>query len=276
MWSSGSAGMSRCRPTWPPAAGCRSSSTRPTPRPGWPTRSAPGSPSSIAAAVDGSGLKGARVVGNPVRRSLSELDRAGAAGAGAGVLRPRPGRADPAGVRRLAGRAADQRRGRRRPPPDLAEVGIGVLHAYGRKNELDRAGSRRRRARPTSRCPYLDRMDLAYSAADLVLARSGAMTVAEIAAVGLPAVYVPLPHGNGEQRLNASAQVASGAAIIIDDADLDRETVVVKVIPLVIDGIMRDGMTASAAPDRGATRRRLVARMVLDACRPAPSCRTDR
>jgi len=113
--------------------------------------------------------------------------------------------------------------------------------------------------------PYLDRMDLAYAAADMVMARSGAMTVAEIAAVGLPAVYVPLPHGNGEQRLNASGQVASGAAIIIDDADLTRETVASTVIPLVIDGIMRDGMTASAA--QSATQRAddVIARMVLDA-----------
>ena len=107
--------------------------------------------------------------------------------------------------------------------PDLAEIGIGVLHAYGRRNEITvpepTPGSP-----PYVAVPYLDRMDLAYAAADLVLARSGAMTVAEIAAVGLPAVYVPLPHGNGEQRLNASAQVASGAAIIIEDAALDRRS----------------------------------------------------
>ncbi len=108
-------------------------------------------------------------------------------------------------------------------------------------------------------------MDLAYAAADLVLARSGAMTVAEIAAVGLPAVYVPLPHGNGEQRLNASAQVASGAAIIIDDADLDRKAIATKVIPLVLDGIVRDGMTASAAATARERADEVVARMVLDA-----------
>ena len=53
--------------------------------------------------------------------------------------------------------------------------------------------------------PYLDRMDLAYAAADLVICRSGAMTVAEVSAVGLPAIYVPLPIGNGEQRLNRAA-----------------------------------------------------------------------
>ncbi len=109
-------------------------------------------------------------------------------------------------------------------------------------------------------------MDLAYAAADLVLARSGAMTVAEIAAVGLPAVYVPLPHGNGEQRLNASAQVASGAAIIIDDADLDREAVADQGDPAGHrrhhagrdDGLGRRHRRASAADE-------VVARMVLDA-----------
>jgi len=113
--------------------------------------------------------------------------------------------------------------------------------------------------------PYLDRMDLAYAAADLVLARSGAMTVAEIAAVGLPAVYVPLPHGNGEQRLNASAQLASGAAIIIEDAALDRRTVAEQVAPLVIDGIVRDGMTAAAAAAASHPVDEVLAQMVLDA-----------
>ena len=53
--------------------------------------------------------------------------------------------------------------------------------------------------------PYLDRMELAYAAADLVLCRAGANTVAELTAVGLPAAYVPLPIGNGEQELIARA-----------------------------------------------------------------------
>ena len=68
--------------------------------------------------------------------------------------------------------------------------------------------------------PYLDRMDLAYAAADLAICRSGAMTVAEVSAVGLPAVYVPLPIGNGEQRLNALPVVDAGGGLIVDDADL--------------------------------------------------------
>ena len=218
---------------------------------------------SVAAAVDGSGLKGARVVGNPVRRNLSQLDRAGLRAAAKEFFELAPDAptllvfGGSQGAARInAALAASE--------PDLAAAGVAVLHAYGRKNEFEVppsvVGTRLYAA-----LPYLDRMDLAYAAADLVLARSGAMTVAEIAAVGLPAVYVPLPHGNGEQRLNAAAQVASGAAIIIDDADLSRETVLDKVLPLVIDGIMRDGMTASAASTAAQPADEIVARMVLDA-----------
>ena len=65
--------------------------------------------------------------------------------------------------------------------------------------------------------PYLDRMDLAYAAADLVLCRAGANTVAELTAVGLPAAYVPLPIGNGEQGLNARPVVEAGGGLLVDD-----------------------------------------------------------
>ncbi|MEP6561627.1 MAG: UDP-N-acetylglucosamine--N-acetylmuramyl-(pentapeptide) pyrophosphoryl-undecaprenol N-acetylglucosamine transferase, partial [Nakamurella sp.] len=149
---------------------------------------------SIAAAVDGSGLKGARVVGNPVRRSLSELDRAGLRAQAReffGLAPDAPtllvfgGSQGAARINAALSAAA----------PDLAGAGIGVLHAFGRKNEFE-VPDLPTGAPPYIAVPYLERMDLAYSAADLVLARSGAMTVAEIAAVGLPAVYVPLPHGN--------------------------------------------------------------------------------
>ena len=64
-------------------------------------------------------------------------------------------------------------------------------------------------------------MELALAVADLVVCRSGAGTVCELAALGIPAVYVPLPIGNGEQRLNAAAVVAAGGGLLVDDADLD-------------------------------------------------------
>ncbi|WP_027588002.1 UDP-N-acetylglucosamine--N-acetylmuramyl-(pentapeptide) pyrophosphoryl-undecaprenol N-acetylglucosamine transferase [Acidipropionibacterium thoenii] len=70
---------------------------------------------------------------------------------------------------------------------------------------------------------YLDDMTLGYAAADLMVARSGAGTVVETAALGLPCVYVPLPHGNGEQARNAAPLVAAGAGVQVDNADLDAE-----------------------------------------------------
>src|SRR5699024_4357445 len=59
--------------------------------------------------------------------------------------------------------------------------------------------------------------------ADLVLCRAGASTVCELGALGLPAVYVPLPVGNGEQRLNAEPVVAAGGGLLVADADLTPE-----------------------------------------------------
>ena len=60
--------------------------------------------------------------------------------------------------------------------------------------------------------PYLERIDLAFACADLIICRSGAGTVSELTALGLPAIYVPLPIGNGEQRFNAQPVVdAEGA-----------------------------------------------------------------
>ena len=105
-------------------------------------------------------------------------------------------------------------------------------------------------APPYVAVPYLERMDLALAAADLALCRAGALTVAELSAVGLPAVYVPLPHGNGEQGLNSAHLVATGAALRIDDAALDGDVLVDKLVPL-LDPEARAAMRA-ALQDSGA------------------------
>ena len=72
---------------------------------------------------------------------------------------------------------------------------------------------------------YLERIDLAFACADLVVCRAGAGSVSELAALGVPAVYVPLPIGNGEQRFNAQPVVRAGGGIMVDDAALDAEWV---------------------------------------------------
>jgi UDP-N-acetylglucosamine--N-acetylmuramyl-(pentapeptide) pyrophosphoryl-undecaprenol N-acetylglucosamine transferase len=78
-------------------------------------------------------------------------------------------------------------------------------------------------------------MDEAFAAADLVICRSGAGTVAEITALGVPAIYVPLPIGNGEQRFNAQPVVDAGGGLLVDDADFTADWVKQHVPALVHD-----------------------------------------
>ena len=99
---------------------------------------------------------------------------------------------------------------------------------------------------------YVDRMDLAFALADVILSRAGASTVSEISALGVPAIYVPYAVGNGEQRLNAASAIDAGAAIIIDDAHLTADAIRDHVVPLLTDGERIAAM--SAAADRTGTR----------------------
>ena len=94
--------------------------------------------------------------------------------------------------------------------------------------------------------PFVERMDLAYAAADLALTRAGAMTCAELAAVGLPAMYVPLPIGNGEQRVNAQPVVEAGGGILVDDADITAEWLIHEAVGVLKDGERLRSMSAAA------------------------------
>ncbi len=103
-----------------------------------------------------------------------------------------------------------------------------VIHAIGQKNE--KAFEQSENYFPLN---YIDRMDLAYAASDFVIARSGATSVAEITAVGLPACFVPLPIGNGEQRVNAAQVVSAGGAIIVDNAQFCVEYIKTNILPIL-------------------------------------------
>lgn len=126
---------------------------------------------------------------------------------------------------------------------DLAAAGVQVLHIVGPKHELVVESS----DVPYVVLPYVDRMDLAYAAADLVVCRSGANTVTEVAAVGLPAVFVPLPIGNGEQGLNARPVVEAGGGLLVSDADLTPEWVAATVPALAGDPARLATMSAAAS-----------------------------
>ena len=127
----------------------------------------------------------------------------------------------------------------------LVAAGVQVLHVTGRGKEVtpgvpDGPGR-------YAVLAYADRMELCLAAADLVVARSGANTVCELSAVGAPAVFAPLPIGNGEQRLNAADVVAAGGAVLVADVDVTAEWVVHTVIPLVLDPERVAAMSVAAA-----------------------------
>ena len=197
----------------------------------------------VAAAVAGSGLSGAQVLGIPLRAAVSGLDRAASraqARAAFGL--------DPGAVLLVTGGSQGARNVNAAitgASSDLAAAGIQVLHVAGPKNADDVRGQV---TTPTHHVlAYADRMELAYAAADLVVCRAGAMTCAELCAVGLPAVYVPLPVGNGEQALNARPIVDAGGGLLVDDAAFDAEYVRGTVLPLLADPSRLATMSAAAA-----------------------------
>jgi UDP-N-acetylglucosamine--N-acetylmuramyl-(pentapeptide) pyrophosphoryl-undecaprenol N-acetylglucosamine transferase len=194
----------------------------------------------VVGAVPGNGLPGSHTIGIPLRREITGLDRA-ALRAAAREHYGLPGQGPvllvfggSQGARTLNNAVAEAL-------GDLLDAGIAVLHGHGAGNQIpvptgarSRAGGARYGARYVG-LPYLERMDLAYASADAVLCRSGAMTVAEVSSVGLPAVYVPLPHGNGEQALNAAPVVQAGGGVLVPDAELTGQRVVSELAGLLAD-----------------------------------------
>jgi UDP-N-acetylglucosamine--N-acetylmuramyl-(pentapeptide) pyrophosphoryl-undecaprenol N-acetylglucosamine transferase len=90
---------------------------------------------------------------------------------------------------------------------------VQVLHSVGAKNVLPPS------ARNYTATLYIADMATAYLAADLIIARSGAVTCAEVGALGRFAIFIPLPVGNGEQARNADHLVAAGRAMVISQRE---------------------------------------------------------
>jgi UDP-N-acetylglucosamine--N-acetylmuramyl-(pentapeptide) pyrophosphoryl-undecaprenol N-acetylglucosamine transferase len=214
----------------------------------------------VAVSFPGTPLPRAEYVGLPIRTMVSRLDRPALraeARVSFGLDPDRPTllvTGGSQGARRLnqsvAGAAAA-----------LADAGVQVLHVAGPQGEARPAVIT---DVPYVVVPFVDRMDLAYAAADLVVCRGGASSVTEAAAVGLPAVFVPLPIGNGEQAHNARPVVEAGGGLLVEDADLTADWVATQVPPLATDAarLARMGAAAAALIPRDADER--LARMVTE------------
>lgn len=194
----------------------------------------------VGVAFAGTPLRGSEVVGMPLRREVIALDRQAARDEAAqyfGLDAERPVLlvfGGSLGAQRLNEAMAGSW-------GDVLAAGWQLLHVTGERSDMadpEVPGYALRR--------YVDRMDLAFALADLIVSRSGSATVSEVSALGIPALYVPYSVGNGEQRLNAASAVAAGAAELLDDATFDGDAVRRIVIPLLGDTERIARMAAAA------------------------------
>jgi UDP-N-acetylglucosamine--N-acetylmuramyl-(pentapeptide) pyrophosphoryl-undecaprenol N-acetylglucosamine transferase len=216
----------------------------------------------VATSFPGTDLRHATYVGLPVRRMISTLDRAGLRD----EARTTYGLRDDLPVLLVTGGsqgAASINRAVSGAAAAFGEAGVQVLHVTGPSHEVTVPDT----GVPYVTLGYVDRMDLAYSAADAVLCRSGSNTVTEVSGVGLPAVFVPLPIGNGEQALNAAAVIEAGGGLLVDDIDLTSSWVAEHVVPLLTDAGRLEAMGAAAAHLIPLDADEKLARMIIGAAR---------
>lgn len=219
----------------------------------------------VAVSFPDTPLRGAEYVGLPIRRMISTLDRAAVREEARTFFGLDPDRptlvvtGGSQGARRL-------NRAVRDAAAALASADVQVLHAIGPNGTSD-PDWRDPEATgvPYVVVPYVDRMDLALAAADLMVCRAGASSVVEASSSGVPAIFVPLPIGNGEQALNARPVVEAGGALLVDDAEFTADRVADLVPALTADPARLAAMGAAAADlvPRDADDR--LARIIIDA-----------
>ena len=199
----------------------------------------------VAVAFAGTRLGAAEHVGMPMRREISGLDRAAARAAARTALGLDPQQPTLIVTGGSSG-AQSINRALAASVGALAAAGIQTLHITGRGKTVQDTGGKPLAAPGYRQLEYVDGMETVYAAADVLLARSGAATVCEVAAVGVPAVFVPLPIGNGEQALNAAGLVAAGGALIVADSAFTPGWISENLIPLLLDRGRQDRMAASS------------------------------
>lgn len=130
--------------------------------------------------------------------------------------------------------------------PTLLSKDLQVFHQSGKKN-YDEMVSTRPEGQGYIVRPYIDDMAAAYSAADLVVSRSGASSIAEITVCGLPAILVPYPYAQADhQTKNAESMSRAGAALMLEERGATGSTLAGMILDLTADPARLDGMSQAS------------------------------
>ncbi len=196
----------------------------------------------VGTAVPGTRIRGGQFVGMPLRREIEQLDRFEGRRAGIRAF----GLDDSKPTLLVTGGSSGAKRINDTISQSVTLIlgaGWQVIHVTGEYRD----------AVDDPNLPgylvlkYADRMDLALAVADLAVARAGTATVAELCALGVPAVFVPYAVGNGEQRFNARGAVEAGGAVIVDDAAFTPDWVARELVPLLRNRALIAEMAARIA-----------------------------
>jgi UDP-N-acetylglucosamine--N-acetylmuramyl-(pentapeptide) pyrophosphoryl-undecaprenol N-acetylglucosamine transferase len=118
--------------------------------------------------------------------------------------------------------------------PALHDMPIQVIHLAGTRDERLVADNYQREKIPAYVAAFHHSMEEVYSAADLAIARSGAASLAELAAFSLPAILIPFPYAaEDHQTKNAEIFVRAGAAVLLKESDLTAELLAQKIHELL-------------------------------------------
>jgi UDP-N-acetylglucosamine--N-acetylmuramyl-(pentapeptide) pyrophosphoryl-undecaprenol N-acetylglucosamine transferase len=125
--------------------------------------------------------------------------------------------------------------------------GIHILHQTGERDYNGALAAYKSHGQSAEVFKFIEDMPSAFARADLVVCRSGASTVAEIAAAGKPAVFVPFPRAaDDHQRINAEALAKHGAAVVVEESRLERVWLAETIAALLEDRQRLDRMSQAA------------------------------
>jgi UDP-N-acetylglucosamine--N-acetylmuramyl-(pentapeptide) pyrophosphoryl-undecaprenol N-acetylglucosamine transferase len=218
-------------------------------RPGLVSRLVARRAAACAVAFEGSTLPKAELTGAPIRQEILAIDRA----ADRHEARSQLGLPNDRFVFAVVGGSLGAKRLNEVTTETVAELGersdLAVYHVVGDRNLADAAPGRDGSHGIMYQVRgYEDRMPLVYAAADLMMTRAGAATIAEHATVGMPALLVPWPGAAENHQVDNARELSnSGAAVLIEEADLDAGRLIGEIDALVSDPAKLAEMSAAAS-----------------------------